>query len=430
MAAEIVHLLNNGVYGYFVLVVALGCIARRCERVGLVNDEEGLPGLASLLGDNIKDLIKQCAHLANFARAADARAELEQHRFLACFARQPVTRTLCRRRLPVPTSPAKMTSGYTRVQPSNWAETDRATDVVVAEAPFQVDKKGSSTEHRAQDPQVLPTNAAKLPLKKPVLIAICVLALLSLSVTNDYVRNVCFVQNAEWRSDLSRDHWVSDSNLTFDLNYNRITIPANAWAAPQRFDGTPLSDFLLRFRLSFAKPGKQPGVRAEWVLRSKIPLNEPQISMARIPGYHFQLIQKGDGSLVIRGSIVSATGVTEVLDPQYEEHPIGTSGCCDAKQSLQVYATVIGGRITHCRVLEDSSTEPASKEVGDPTWESLNGFVDRSNTSALGSFVLGAPGYDIAVSNIAIRRPSARELLRCFLSGRLCLRLEDRTSCF
>src|SRR5580698_8605267 len=99
MATKVIDLLDNGVYSYLVLVVALGCIARRCERVGLVNDEESLPGLARLLGNDIEGLIKQCAHLADLAGAADARAQLEQHCFFACLARQPVARTLCCRSL-------------------------------------------------------------------------------------------------------------------------------------------------------------------------------------------------------------------------------------------------------------------------------------------------------------------------------------------
>ena len=60
-----------------------------------INDEECLPGLSRLLGDNIKRLIKQRAHLSDLAGAADASAELEEHRFLAGLAGQPVARAFC-----------------------------------------------------------------------------------------------------------------------------------------------------------------------------------------------------------------------------------------------------------------------------------------------------------------------------------------------
>lgn len=91
---EIIDFLNDGVDRDLVLVVALGGVPRRGQRVCLINNEEGLARLACLLGNNLESFIEQRAHLSDFAGAAHACAELEEHRFLLTFSRQAVARAL------------------------------------------------------------------------------------------------------------------------------------------------------------------------------------------------------------------------------------------------------------------------------------------------------------------------------------------------
>ena len=96
MAAKVVNFLDDGVDGHFVLVVALRRVPRGRKGVAFVDDEEGLPGLSGLLGDDIKRLVEKRAHLADLARSADAGAEFKQHRLLAGFASQSVARAFGR----------------------------------------------------------------------------------------------------------------------------------------------------------------------------------------------------------------------------------------------------------------------------------------------------------------------------------------------
>ena len=113
MAAKVVNLLDDRVNRHFVLVVALRRVPRGRERVAFVDDEECLPGLSGLLGDDFKRLVEKRAHLADLARSTNAGAELKEHRLLlrtsrASLSHAPSAVTV----FPVPTSPAKITSGY------------------------------------------------------------------------------------------------------------------------------------------------------------------------------------------------------------------------------------------------------------------------------------------------------------------------------
>lgn len=243
--------------------------------------------------------------------------------------------------------------------------------------------------------------------------AICALA-------NDYVRNALWGHNREWTAnfDKERDPWVFSGN--FRPERERLIVPASNWAAPRRWDKTPLDDFLLHFRLAFSQVDTTPGLKAEWVLRSKFPQeSSPPLNLSDVVGYHFQLIKKDDGALTIRGFVVREPGKSEPLDNQNGGHSLGMSVCCDRDGYLLINVIFIGKRIIHCRVLQSYSTTPASNEVGADFWDA--GFIDSRGTIARGGLVLAA-GINAGVySEIAVSPPPLHDLRRCFFSARFCL---------
>ena len=248
-------------------------------------------------------------------------------------------------------------------------------------------------------------------------------------IFTDYARNLCCVTPPAWRAtfDDGRLGWISPRTFEVDSKVASLTLPALSWASPRFFEDHPLSDFMLRFRLSFSKAGIQPGVRAKWILRSKIPLRDSESDFSKIPGYHFELVQEKSGRLLIRGSIVSEIGKEELLDIHSEEHSIGGSDCCKAGQALEIHAMVIGHRIFHCRTLQDLNTTPGSLEVGAPMWDALHGFVSKATVDP-GGIVFGTT-ESIELSDVVVKKPPSRELLRCFAFGRYCVKPEDPNSC-
>jgi class 3 adenylate cyclase len=250
------------------------------------------------------------------------------------------------------------------------------------------------------------------------LVCWCLVLILPSSLLNGCVWNTCFGHHQGLGFD-QPDQWKRSSSAV-QLRGEEVFVPAGKWIAVKLLQERRLSDFQVRFRLRFTKIGQQTGDLAEWVLRSNLSGNSSPATFKDIPGYHFRLIHRRNGNLVIKGAVVNPSGHSEPLEGPTDEHSIGSSQCCNEGQDLEIHAVVIGARIFHCRLLQDTNKEPDLAEVGAPMWDSLNGFVSRHSIDPGGVVIGATANSDVVVSDLYAAEPPRRDLIRCFLNGRYC----------
>jgi class 3 adenylate cyclase len=309
--------------------------------------------------------------------------------------------------------------------------------------------KAQFRETRArQDPEVLILISKNQPAwtwldrKLALVVAKWILAAAALVFVqgvemNDYPRNVFLAEHLNWSAKIDEQQPVWNSPAGLSVSHDdlapALVLPPSSWASFGHVDENPVSDFVVRFRLSFGESSGTSGTRAEWVLRSQLPPGDRPRTLSAIPGYHFQLKQEqgtAGEEFVIYGSTVNSLGDAEPLDPKRPDHSISLTGCCTGGQAVLIHATVIGHRIVHCRALQDLNSQPDPGEVGAIWWDdATNGFFDRGGTFDRGGIVIGAGSEEVRVSDVVVFPPPDRTLKRCFLLGYYCRPLGSHNEC-